>query len=51
MVHPNDALFAGEKPYPVIPSCEHFAGNEKMIGKAKAVLAQYGANEKSMSFS
>ncbi|MBI40303.1 MAG: CoA ester lyase [Leptospiraceae bacterium] len=34
MVHPNEALFAGEKPYPVIPSCEHFAGNEKMIGKA-----------------
>lgn len=34
MVHPNDALFAGEKPFPVIASCEHFAGNEKMIQKA-----------------
>ena len=33
-VHPNKALFAGEKPFPVIPSCEHFAGSEKLIGKA-----------------
>ncbi len=34
MTHPNDALFAGEKPFPVIATCEHFAGNEKMILKA-----------------
>jgi len=34
MKHPNEALFAGEKPFPVIPSCEHFAGSEKMIMKA-----------------
>ena len=33
-VHPSKALFAGEKPFPVIPSCEHFAGSEKLIGKA-----------------
>lgn len=33
-VHPNEALFAGEKPFPVIPSCEHFAGSEKLITKA-----------------
>jgi citrate lyase subunit beta/citryl-CoA lyase len=33
-IHPNDALFAGEKKFPVIPSCEHFAGSEKLIGKA-----------------
>jgi citrate lyase subunit beta/citryl-CoA lyase len=33
-VHPSVALFAGEKPFPVIPSCEHFAGSEKLIGKA-----------------
>jgi citrate lyase subunit beta / citryl-CoA lyase len=33
-VHPNDALFKGEKPFPVIPSCEHFAGSEKLILKA-----------------
>ncbi|HEX9390149.1 MAG TPA: aldolase/citrate lyase family protein [Usitatibacteraceae bacterium] len=34
LVHPKDALFAGEKPFPVIPSCEHFAGSEKLIVKA-----------------
>jgi citrate lyase subunit beta/citryl-CoA lyase len=32
--HPNDALFKGERPFPVIPSCEHFAGSEKLIRKA-----------------
>ncbi|MCP5464005.1 MAG: CoA ester lyase [Deltaproteobacteria bacterium] len=34
LIHPNEALFSGEKPFPVIPSCEHFAGSEKLIGKA-----------------
>ena len=34
LIHPNDALFPGEKAFPVIPCCEHFAGNEKMILKA-----------------
>lgn len=34
MTHPKDALFAGEKAFPVIATCEHFAGNEKMIMKA-----------------
>jgi citrate lyase subunit beta/citryl-CoA lyase len=34
MVHPNEALFGGEKPFPLIPACEHFAGSEKLILKA-----------------
>jgi citrate lyase subunit beta/citryl-CoA lyase len=34
LVHPNDALFGGEKSFPIIPSCEHFAGSEKLILKA-----------------
>ncbi|MCB1145792.1 MAG: CoA ester lyase, partial [Leptospiraceae bacterium] len=42
MVHPNDALFSGEKPFPVIPSCEHFAGNEKMILKALSFQEEKG---------
>ena len=41
-VHPNQALFAGEKPFPVIPSCEHFAGSEKLIGKALALQDSIG---------
>lgn len=32
--HPNQALFSGEKPFPLIPVCEHFAGSEKLILKA-----------------
>jgi citrate lyase subunit beta/citryl-CoA lyase len=32
--HPNDALFKGERPFPVLPACEHYAGSEKLILKA-----------------
>src|SRR5438128_8848259 len=32
--HPKDALFSGEKPFPIINTCEHFAGSEKLIEKA-----------------
>ena len=41
-VHPSKALFAGEKPFPVIPTCEHFAGSEKLIGKALALQDSFG---------
>ena len=40
--HPNDALFAGEKPFPAIPACEHFAGSEKLIDKALALMDKLG---------
>jgi citrate lyase subunit beta / citryl-CoA lyase len=42
LVHPNDALFSGEKPFPVIPSCEHFAGSEKLILKALSLQDSIG---------
>lgn len=38
-VHPSKALFEGEKPFPVIPTCEHFAGSEKLITKAMELQA------------
>ena len=41
-VHPNDALFGGEKPFPVVPTCEHFAGSEKLILKALALQEKLG---------
>jgi citrate lyase subunit beta/citryl-CoA lyase len=41
-VHPSDALFKGEKPFPVIASCEHFAGSEKLIGKAFELQEKLG---------
>lgn len=41
-VHPNVALFDAEKPFPVIPSCEHFAGSEKLILKAMEMQKKIG---------
>src|SRR3954469_23731045 len=34
LIHPNDALFSGEKRFPIINVCEHYAGSEKLITKA-----------------
>jgi len=34
LVHPSKALFDGERAFPIIPTCEHFAGSEKLILKA-----------------
>jgi citrate lyase subunit beta / citryl-CoA lyase len=34
MTHPNVELFESGKSLPIIPSCEHFAGSEKLISKA-----------------
>ena len=42
LVHPSQALFPGEKEFPVIPCCEHFAGNEKMILKAYGFQEEKG---------
>ena len=41
-VHPDIALFDGEKSPPLIPSCEHFAGSEKLILKAFQLQEDYG---------
>lgn len=41
-VHPQQALFDAEKPFPVIPSCEHFAGSEKLILKALELQQKMG---------
>ncbi len=41
-MHPREALFGGERPFPVIPACEHFAGSEKLIGKAFELQGKLG---------
>ncbi len=41
--HPREALFAGERPFPVLAACEHFAGTEQRIGKALDLQARLGA--------
>ncbi len=42
LIHPNDALFSGEKRFPIINVCEHFAGSEKLITKAMETQAALG---------
>ncbi len=41
-VHPDVALFEGERPFPVLASCEHFAGSEKLINKAFGLQEELG---------
>jgi len=41
-LHPREALFAGEAPFPVLPACEHIAGNERFILKALELQAGMG---------
>ncbi len=41
-IHPSQALFDGEKAVPAIPSCEHFAGSEKLIRKAFQFQDEFG---------
>jgi len=40
--HPADALFKGEKTFPVLSACEHFAGSEKMVLKALDLQKELG---------
>ncbi|MCL0037489.1 aldolase/citrate lyase family protein [Thermodesulfovibrionales bacterium] len=42
MMHPNEALYESGKTLPVIPSCEHFAGSEKLMGKALGMQEKTG---------
>lgn len=34
MRHPSDVLFPGEKPFPILPVVDHYAGSEKLMTKA-----------------
>ncbi|MCL2829997.1 MAG: aldolase/citrate lyase family protein [Betaproteobacteria bacterium] len=36
-LHPDAILFAGEKPFPILPAVDHYAGSEKTILKALAL--------------
>jgi citrate lyase subunit beta/citryl-CoA lyase len=42
LVHPAAALFPGERPFPIIPTCEHFAGSDKLIAKALELQERLG---------
>ncbi|MFN0095777.1 MAG: HpcH/HpaI aldolase/citrate lyase family protein [Dehalococcoidia bacterium] len=40
--HPKEALFGGEKIFPIIPAAEHFAGTEERITKAFELQQKMG---------
>ena len=42
MQHPRDVLFPGEKPFPVLPAVDHYAGSEKLMHKALALQHELG---------
>jgi len=42
MRHPNDVLFPGEKPFPILPVVDHYAGAEKLMKKALALQNEVG---------
>jgi citrate lyase subunit beta/citryl-CoA lyase len=41
-LHPNDVLFAGERPFPALPACDHYCGSEKLIRKSLALQRELG---------
>lgn len=43
VTHPDDALFSGEAPFPLLPGCEHYTGSEHRMHKALALQNQLGA--------
>jgi len=42
MRHPKHVLFAGEKPFPVLPAVDHYAGSEKLMKKALQLQKELG---------
>ena len=42
MRHPNDVLFSGEQPFPILPVVDHYAGAEKLMKKALALQNELG---------
>jgi citrate lyase subunit beta/citryl-CoA lyase len=42
MRHPNKILFAGEKPFPILPAVDHYAGSEKLMKKALQLQNELG---------
>lgn len=42
LLSPEAVLFAGEKPFPILPAVDHYAGSEKLIRKAIALQHTLG---------
>lgn len=41
-IHPSIALRSSGRSFPILPSCEHYAGSEKLIRKSYALAAELG---------
>ena len=41
-LHPAAVLYREARPFPALPACEHYAGSEKLIGKALALQQALG---------
>jgi citrate lyase subunit beta/citryl-CoA lyase len=41
-IHPDQVLFEGEKPFPILPVVDHYAGSEKLMRKALAIQREIG---------
>ena len=42
MRHPSQVLFSGEKPLPILPAVDHYAGSEKLMKKALQLQNELG---------
>lgn len=42
MEHPTRVLFSGEKPFPILPAVDHYAGSEKLMMKALHLQNELG---------
>jgi citrate lyase subunit beta/citryl-CoA lyase len=40
LLPPSAVLYAGNKPFPMLAACEHFAGSEKLLNKALQIQAE-----------
>jgi citrate lyase subunit beta/citryl-CoA lyase len=44
-LHPAEVLYRGERPFPALPACEHYAGSEKNLRKALQLQAELAIDE------
>jgi citrate lyase subunit beta/citryl-CoA lyase len=47
-LHPAEVLYRGEKPFPALPACEHYAGSEKNLRKALQLQTELAIDERSV---
>jgi citrate lyase subunit beta / citryl-CoA lyase len=47
-LHPSKVLYAGNRPFPALAVCEHFAGSEKLLKKALQIQAEFSINGQSI---